>query len=56
MFTENDKKLAKEKLSQFCRACINSGLCGGDEDVDCPCCPISNAYEMIDETEFEEEN
>ena len=55
MFTENDKKIVKEKLSQFCRMCINNGVCDGDEDIDCPCCPINNAYEMIDETEFEEE-
>ena len=55
MFTENDKQLVKEKLSQFCIECVNNGLCGGNEEVDCCWCSINKAYEMIDETEFEEE-
>ena len=53
--TEKDKKIVKEKLSNFCRECINCGVCEGEEDVDCVCCPIANAYKMIDETSFEEE-
>lgn len=55
MFTEKDKQLVKGKLSDFCRQCINNGICDGNEDVDCPTCPINNAYEMINETEFEED-
>lgn len=52
MFTKEDKEIVKEKLSSFCRKCINCGVCGGEEDVDCVCCPIANAYEMINETNF----
>ena len=55
MFTEKDRQIVKEKLSDFCRQCINNNICDGDEDVDCPVCPINNAYEMINETEFKEE-
>lgn len=50
-----DKEVAKKQLSEFCRKCINNNICDGDEEVDCPCCPINNAYEMINETEFEKE-
>lgn len=56
MFTENDRQLVKEKLSVFCRQRINNNLCSGYEEVDCFWCPINKAYEMINETEFEEEN
>ena len=54
-FTNDDKLLLKEKLSDYCRACVNEGKCGGNEEVDCPACPIEYAYDMISDTEFEEE-
>lgn len=54
-FTNEDKVILKSKIAAFCRACMNAGKCGGNEEVDCPVCPMQNAYDMVANTSFEEE-
>lgn len=54
-FTNEDKVILKSKIAAFCRACINVGKCDGNEEVDCPVCPMQNAYDMVANTNFEEE-